>query len=165
MKLTAQPAIDRLWAQLDHLRECLFNLWKTVDFAPESSDHYVVSAVADAVDNVQGLNQEAINAISPTQRPSFDLHAAWAALVTAGDCLVAADEQLGEAARTRVPQLEELARERGPKWTEWAQLVIAELGTAMEHVRGCIAGLLASWRELVEQEELAITTLRGSGGT
>jgi hypothetical protein len=163
--MSSRPALDRLWAQLDQLRECLFNLWKTIDFAPGPGDHYVVREVRDAVDAVQGLNQQAIDAISPTQSVSPDLHAARTALVTAGERLVAADAQLGETARTRVPQLEELGRERGPKWSDWAHLVIAELGAAMAHVRDCIEALLASWRELVDHEELAITTLRGSGGS
>jgi hypothetical protein len=165
MTMSAHPALDRLWAQLDQLRECLFNLWKSIDFAPGSSDHYVVTEVRGAVDDAQGLNQQAIDAISPSQRASLDLDATVDALATAGDRLLGVDAKLGEAITARVPQLEELGRERGGKWRDWAHLVIAELGAAMEHVRGCIAALLAAWRELVEYERLAITTLRGSEGS
>jgi hypothetical protein len=164
MTMTAHPALDRLWAQLDQLRECLFNLWKSIDFAP-ASDHWLVGEVGQAVDDVQGLNQQALDAISSTQRATLDVDATRDALVTAGDRLVAADAKLAETVRTRVPQLEQLGRERRGKWIDWAHLVIAELGAAMEHVHGCIAALLGSWRELVEREQFAITTLRGSGGS
>jgi hypothetical protein len=163
MKLTAHPAFDRLWTQLDQLRECLFQLWKTIDFAP--GDHYMVGAVKDDVDKVQGLSQQAIHAVSPTQSGPVEVDAARAALVTAGDRLVEAEADLSEALRTRSPDLRRLGRERGPAWMNWAVLVISDVERALARIRGCIAALLDSWRELVDHEELAISTLRAPGGS
>ncbi len=141
-------------------------IWKTVvDFTPDGRGHYVIDAVAGAVDNVQGLNQEAIAAVGAAQGPPDDAQTTRDVLTTVGQKLVAADEQVADALRERVPQLAQLGRERGPDWSEWAGLVVAELGAVAAHLRNCIAALLASWRQLVDREELAITTLRGSGGS
>lgn len=141
-------------------------IWKTVvDFSPDDRSHYVIDAVGGAVDNLQGLNQEAIAAVSRVRSRGDDVEATRDALTTVGQKLVEADQQVSDTLRERIPQLDQLGRERGPNWREWAHLVIAELGAVTASLRNCIAALLASWRQLVDREELAITTLRGSGGS
>jgi hypothetical protein len=164
--MSSHAPLDRLWAHLHALQESLVEIWKTVvDFTPDAREHYVIDAVSGAVDEMQGLSQEAIAAVGQVQSRQDDTAATRDALTTVGQKLVEADQAVADALRERVPQLEQLGRERGPAWRAWAGLVIAELGAVTAHMRNCIAALLAAWRHLVDREELAITTLRGSGGS
>jgi hypothetical protein len=164
--MSSNTPLDRLWAHLHAFQESLVEVWKTVvDFTPDGREHYVIDAVSGAVDELQGLSQEAIAAGGRAQSRHADVPATRDALTTVGQRLVDADEKVADTLRVRVPQLEQLGRERGPDWREWARLVIAELGAVTAHLRNCIAALLSAWRQLVDREELAITTLRGSGGS
>ena len=164
--MTPHTALDRLWEQLLALHETLVNLWlSSAQDAPDPEEFIVVETLADEVESLKGLNQEAIAALRPTRREEVDLHTSRKALTTASDRVIAFDRQLAETERRRVPQVNQYGREHGQAWAAWAQIVTTGVERARNYLRECIAALLAGWRELAEQEELAITTLRGSGGS
>jgi hypothetical protein len=166
MTMPSNTALDRLWTHLHALHESLVEVWKTVvDFTPDEREHYLVDAVSGAVDQMQGLCQEAIAAVGRAQSHQDDIPGTRDALTSVGQKLVAADQEVTHALRERSPQLEQLGRERGADWREWSGLVIAELGAVTTHLRNSMAALLAAWRQLVDREELAISTLRGPGGS
>jgi hypothetical protein len=155
--MALQSAFENLWTRVHALRDAVAAMQlMVVEDRPCDSDVVPVQTLGDAVSDLLGSVQEALEATSDGLRALRALgkpSAARGALVRTHEATNKASRRLASevADRARLGDLDDLARTRGRSWGPWMVGVGEAVDRCGPPLWDVQQGLLACWSELTDR--------------